>query len=136
MLRNDVPATGILVLRLGLGLFMLLEAVQKFAAPDMAGSVLDKFYHLPVSPAAVFGLGAMHVLLAVAVLVGFMGRVSYLLAFVLQLVAVIALGRQLAAPYVGVNILFWAQEPLLFAYAALYLLRDADLYSIDGLRRR
>jgi putative oxidoreductase len=57
---------------------------------------------------------------------------DYGLATVVHAVSVAATWRQLLNPCVDSNHLFIAGTPVLAAFIALYMLRDADGYSVEG----
>ena len=130
-------AIALAVLRISLGLFLLLWALGKFAVPQGTVGIWKGFYGITIGPSAPYLLGAAETALSLAILLGLWRRISYGLGFLLHLVSVVASWRQLLHPWSGRgNDLFLAGVPVLGALLALYLLREADVWSVDGRRSR
>lgn len=133
-------ALAIAVLRISLGLFLLLWALEKFFIPETTVGIWKAFYLIDIGLSVPYVIGAAETVLAVAITVGFWRRASYGLGLLLHAVSVLATWKQLLDPW-GLlsggrpNHLFLAGVPVLAAFVALYLLRDADIYTVDGRRR-
>lgn len=133
-------ALALAVLRISLGLFLLLWALEKFFIPQTTVGIWQAFYLVNIGPGIPYLIGAAETVLAVAITVGFWRRASYGLGLLLHAVSVLATWKQLFDPW-GLlsggrpNHLFLAGVPVLAAFVALYLLRDADIYTVDGRRR-
>jgi len=136
MSNRELPI-ALLILRLGLGAFLLLFGIDKLVAPATTVEVVVQFYGLIVSHGVVFAAGALEILLGLAFLAGWRKTLSYGLALLLHAVSTLATYRELLAPF-GANHLFLAAVPVLAAFIALFLLRRHDtlmLWSAGGTAR-
>jgi len=125
---------ALLVLRLGLGVFLLLFGLDKLVATQTAASIFAQYYGLNVSSALVSVAGLLEVALALAILAGLWRTWSYGLGFVVHLVSTLATYRELLAPF-GDNHMYLAALPVLAGFACLFLLRQRDsLWSLDARR--
>lgn len=127
-------AAALLVLRVGLGLFLLQWSLEKLIAPDSAIRVAQHFYGVTLSTSTSTVLGAAEALLALALLLGVWRRWSYGLSILVHAVSVASTWKQLLTPYAGSNHLFIAGVPVLAGFIVLYMLREQDTYSVDGWR--
>jgi uncharacterized membrane protein YphA (DoxX/SURF4 family) len=124
------------ILRVSLGVFLLLWAVEKFAIPASTVGIWSHFYGVPLAASLVPLVGTLESALAVAITVGLWRRVSYGLGLLLHAVSVLSTWRQLLDPW-GLrsggspNHLFLAGIPVLAAFLVLYLLRDRDAWTLD-----
>jgi uncharacterized membrane protein YphA (DoxX/SURF4 family) len=134
-MRNPELRIPLLILRLGLGAFLLLFGVDKLVAPHTAAAVFVHYYGLDVVPGAlVYAAGLAEIALALAVLAGLWKTLTYGLGFLVHAVSTFATYRELLAPFGG-NHLYLAALPVLAAFVALFLLRDHDvLWSVDARR--
>jgi uncharacterized membrane protein YphA (DoxX/SURF4 family) len=129
------------LLRVSLGAFLLLWGLEKFAAPEVTVRIWDKFYGVGLGRGLVPLVGALEAALALAIVVGLWRRLSYGLGFVVHAVSVLSSWRQLVDPW-GLhsggapNHLFLAGVPVLAGFAALYLLRARDRWTLDAWRAR
>ena len=114
--RLQIP---LLLLRLSAGLFFLQWSVEKIIKPEATGKLFEHFYSFGLSVNFSQILGALEVLLALAILIGFKRKLVYGAAFVMHAGSTLATWQQLIDPYTGGNHLFVAAIPLL---AALWLL--------------
>lgn len=130
---------GLLILRLTLGLFLLQWAGEKFVLPKVAGGIYSYFYGFQASLDLTYLLGAAEIVLALAVLLGVYRRFSYGAAFLVHATSVVATWRYLIDPYGLIwgeaQHLFAAGVPVLAGFLLLYLVRDRDEWSFDGLFR-
>jgi len=128
MKNNELPV-ALLILRLGLGAFLLLFGIDKLVAPATTMEVITHFYGLIVSHGTVLAAGALEVLLGLAFLAGWRKTLSYGLGLLLHAVSTLATWRELLAPF-GANHLFLAAIPVLTAFIALFLLRRYDTLTL------
>lgn len=133
MNNNELPV-ALLILRLGLGAFLLLFGIDKLVAPATTMEVITHFYGLIVSHGMVLAAGALEVLLGLAFLAGWRKTLSYGLGLLLHAVSTLATWRELLAPF-GANHLFLAAIPVLAAFIALFLLRRHDTLTLWGAGR-
>lgn len=133
------PAVALAVLRISLGAFLLLWGLEKFFIPQTTVGIWKGFYLVTIGPTVPYVIGAAEVALSLAIIVGLWRRISYGLGFLLHFISVAATWKQLLDPWGLVsggrpNHLFLAGVPVLAAFFALYLLREADVWTIDGRR--
>jgi len=130
--------TALLILRIGLGLFLLVWGLEKFILPDRTVGIFGKFYGIDIGAGMTPLLGGLECVLAVALLIGWQRRWSYGIAVLVHAVSTIASWRQIIDPWGlisgTVHHLFFAAVPVLAAFIALYLLRDYDAWTVDGSR--
>lgn len=132
-------ALALAVLRVALGLFLLMWGLEKFFIPQTTVGIWSSFYLIPIGATIPYLLGAVETVLALAITVGFMRRLSYGLGLLLHSGSVLATWKQLVDPWGLVYFdrpqhLFLAGVPVLAAFYALYVLRDADIWTVDGRR--
>jgi uncharacterized membrane protein YphA (DoxX/SURF4 family) len=132
-------AVALAILRISLGGFLLLWALEKFFIPQTTVSIWDRFYQIPIGASLPYIIGGLEAVLSVAILVGLWRRWSYGLGLGLHTISVVATWKQLLDPW-GLYLnerpqhLFLAGVPVLAAFVALYLLREYDVMSLDGKR--
>jgi uncharacterized membrane protein YphA (DoxX/SURF4 family) len=130
-------ALALLLLRVTLGVFLLQWGIEKFVVPATTSAIFRNFYGLEVGGALPMLLGTAQVALALALIAGVMPRITYGIAAVLHTVTVLVTIPRLIAPWNPVsNHFFIAGVPVLAAFYALYLLRDADRWTVPGLMMR
>ncbi|MDJ0589612.1 MAG: hypothetical protein QNJ72_06390 [Pleurocapsa sp. MO_226.B13] len=130
-------STALLILRLSLGLFLLLWALEKFLLPQTTQQIWSSFYQIPISGAIVTILAILQTLLAIALIVGFLRYITYGIALGINAVTFISTWRQLLDPWglasgEAINHLFLAGIPVLAGFIALYILHPWDIWSVDG----
>lgn len=134
-------AQALAVPRISLGLFLQLWALEKFVIPQGTVSIWSGFYGIEIGASAPYVIGALEALLALAILVGLWRRISYGLGVLFHGISVGSGWKQLIDPW-GLYLfdrpqhLFLAGVPVLAGFVVLYLLRDADLWTVDGWRSR
>ena len=129
--------SALLILRVALGLFLLLWALEKFVMPQTTAAIWENFYKIPVSGAVITLLAILQTILAIALLVGFWRPVTYGISLGINAVTVLSTWRQLINPWGGdINHLFIAGIPVLAGFVALYILHPWDDWSIDGWREK
>lgn len=116
---------ALFLLRFGLGAFLLLWGVDKLVAPDKTVGIFSHFYKVPITEYGAQLVGWAEILLSLAIILGVWKTYSYGLGLLLHAVSTLSSYRQLLSPF-GQNHLFIAAIPILFAFIALFLLRDQD----------
>jgi len=127
MSNREIPA-ALLILRLGLGAFLLLFGIDKLVAPATAVEVMTQYYGLTIAHGMVLAAGVLEILLGLAFLAGWWKTLSYGLGLLLHAVSTLATYRELLTPF-GANHLFLAAIPVLAAFIALFLLRRYDTFT-------
>ena len=118
---------ALLVLRIGLGVFLLQWGIEKFVVPQNTPGIWGHFYGLKVPEALAYLFGVVEIALAVCLFLGRFKTMTYGAAMGLHAVSVIVSWRQLLDPWGDpANHLFIAGVPVLAAFVALFLLRDLD----------
>ena len=130
-------AIALLILRFFLGIFLLQWSVEKLILPSATARIAQSFYGVPLPIEASYALGIAELALSLGLLFGAYRTFSYGLSLLVHIITVAVSWRQLLDPYglakVG-NHLWIATWPTLGAFAALFLMRDRDAYTIDGWR--
>ncbi len=130
-------ALAILLLRLGLGWFLLVWAVNKILAPGQYANIWDYFHGISIGPDMPYYMGAAQVVLALAIMMGLFRTASYALGFLAHGVTVAVVLPSLLAPFViekgfPVNRNQAIALAALAGFAALWLLRHRDRWSVDA----
>ena len=133
--RNRL-SVALLILRLSLGLFLLLWALEKFILPQTTAEIWASFYKIPISGAIITILAILQTLLAIAFIVGFLRSITYGIALGINAITFISTWRQLFDPWgltsgESINHLFLAGIPVLAGFIALYILHPWDRWSLD-----
>ncbi len=139
--RTD--AAAVLVLRLGLGWFLMVWGVTKILAPGQAVKLYAYFHGVDLGAWMPYAMGGAEIALAAAIVLGLFGRVSYALGLLAHTVTIMVISGALLAPFVvedgfpsnrnqSVAVAAWV------GFIALYLLRGRDAWSLDAwiARRR
>jgi uncharacterized membrane protein YphA (DoxX/SURF4 family) len=123
------------ILRATLGLFLLVWGLEKFIVTERSVAIYDYFYGVAASTAVTYVLGALESLLGIAIIAGAFRRLSYAIGFLVHGATTAATIRLIVDPWGlisgEVQHLFFAAVPVLGAFAALYLLRTLDCFSLD-----
>jgi uncharacterized membrane protein YphA (DoxX/SURF4 family) len=131
-------ATALLILRFFLGIFLLQWSVEKLILPSAAARIVQNFYGLTLPAGAPYVLGVAELIVSLALLFGAYRTVSYGLALLIHTVTVVVSWRQLFDPFglakVG-NHLWISTWPTWGGFAALFLMRELDDYTVDGWRK-
>jgi putative oxidoreductase len=134
---DNTAAVALLILRFFLGIFLLQWSIEKLVLPSSAIRIAQNFYGLSLPTGASYALGIAELALALALLLGAFKTLSYGLSLIVHTVTVVVSWRQLLDPYgfaqVG-NHLWISTWPTWGGFAALFLLRSRDTYSIDSWR--
>lgn len=130
-------AIALLILRLSLGIFLLQWSVEKLILPGATIRIAQGFYGISLSSGAAYALGIAELIVSLGLLFGAYRTISYGLSLLIHTVTVVVSWRQLTDPYglakIG-NHLWIATWPTWGAFAALFLMREWDAYTIDGWR--
>ncbi len=132
-------ALALAILRISLGGFLLIWALEKFAVPQGTVGIWKTFYLIPIGPSVPYVIGAVETALAIAIIVGLWRKWSYGIGLVLHAISVAATWKQLIDPW-GLYLferpqhLFLAGVPVLAAFVTLYMLREWDTWTLDGRR--
>ncbi len=126
---------GLLILRLGLGSFLLLFGIDKLVAPHVAAAIFVDFYGFgTVSATLVYSAGLLEIALSLAILAGIWKTLSYGLGLALHAVSTLVTYRELLSPF-GENHMYLAAVPVLAGFVTLFLLRRQDvLWSLGAGR--
>ena len=131
-----IPA-ALLILRFFLAIFLLQWSIEKLMLPDAAARIASGFYGLTLPAPASYALGVAELILSLALLLGVYRTVSYGLALLVHTVTVVVSWRQLFDPWglakIG-NHLWLSTWPTWGGFAALFLMREWDSWTVDGWR--
>ena len=131
-----IPA-ALLILRFFLGIFLLQWSIEKLILPDAAARIASSFYGVMLPASASYLLGVAELILSLALLFGFYLTVSYGLSLLVHTVTVVVSWRQLFDPWglakIG-NHLWISTWPTWGGFAALFLMREWDAWTVDGWR--
>jgi putative oxidoreductase len=136
-LDKRIPA-ALLILRFFLAIFLLQWSIEKLILPNAAAGIARNFYGVTFAVPASYALGTAELILSLALLFGFYRTISYGLSLLVHTVTVIVSWRQLFDPWglakVG-NHLWISTWPTWGGFAALFLMRDWDTWTVDGWRQ-
>src|SRR5438093_10872150 len=135
--EKRIPA-ALLILRFFLAIFLLQWSIEKLFLPDAAARIARSFYGVTLPVEASYALCIAELIVSLALLLGFYRTVSYGLSLLIHTVTVVVSWRQLFDPWglakVG-NHLWISTWPTWGGFAALFLMRDRDIWTVDGWRR-
>lgn len=118
---------GLATLRIGLFLFMMVWAVEKFVRPEAFQSIFGSFYGFDAGHMLIFAIGAVQVGILLLFVAGRYKTLSYGLVMLMNVVTLLVSYRQILAPYDGsTNHLFAASIVVATASVALFLARSDD----------
>jgi len=129
-------ALACLLLRAGLGYFLLVWGLNKFLAAEQSVRLYRYFYGVEIGETVPFFLGAGETAVAFMVLLGLWRPVAYGLGLLIHGTTVAVILPRLADPFLIVdgfpqNRPYAAAVPALAAFAVLFLLRHHDRWSLD-----
>lgn len=125
--------TTLLLLRVGLFLFMMIWAVEKFVRPEAFQNIFGSFYGFDAGNAVIYAFGAVQVVILLLFVAGACKTISYALVMAMNLITLLVSYRQLLAPFEGGNHLFAASIVVAAASVGLFLARQEDtLLVIDS----
>lgn len=130
-------ALAVLVLRLGLGWFLLVWAINKFLAPDQYMRLWNYIHDWKIGESGPYYLGAVQVVICIAILIGAGRPVSYALGLAMHVISTSAVWPRLIDPFAvekgfPVNRNLSITLAALGAFVALWLLRHRDHWSFDA----
>ena len=136
-LDKRIPA-ALLILRFFLAIFLLQWSIEKLILPNAAASIARNFYGVTLPVSASYVLGVAELILSLALLLGFYRTISYGLSLLVHTVTVVVSWRQLFDPWglakVGSH-LWISTWPTWGGFAALFLMREWDIWTLDGWRQ-
>lgn len=118
--------TALLLLRIGLFLFMMIWAVEKFVRPEAFQNIFGNFYGIDAGNGLIYAFGAVQVLILLLFVCGSFKAVSYGLVMAMNLITLMVSYRQILSPFEGGNHLFAASIVVAAASIALFLARTDD----------
>lgn len=134
-----LKAFSLVMLRFGTGFLLVIWALVKIGAPDKAIHVSEKYYDgLLSSEALQMPLGALQLLLGIAVILGIMRTLVYKVQAVVLGAGLIAIWQYIVDP-LGLfllseetrNLLFFPSLTVFAATLALIAFREDDIWSLD-----
>lgn len=123
--KNPNLLWGLLLLRLGLGIFLAMCAIDKLVAPEIAINTVSQFYFLDINTSFVMIIGGILLALSLLIILGMYKTITYGLGLLIHIISMVATYEQLLSPF-GKNHLFIASIPIFFSFLALFLLREFD----------
>ncbi len=134
-------ALALAILRISLGVFLLVWSVEKFFLPQATIGIWKGFYLISIGESMPYIIGTVETILSIAIIVGFMRTWSYGLGLAINLVSVLSTWKRLIDPWglifeTGNNHLFLAGVPLVAGFIVLFMLRNADIWTVDGRKMR
>lgn len=115
---------GLLTLRLGVFIVMLMWTLDKLINPAHSGGVFANFYKVDAGPSLLAILAILELLLLALFISGSFKKWSYGAVLALHAISTLSSYNQYLAPFS--NLLFFAAWPMLAACFTLFLLRDHD----------
>jgi len=116
---------GLFLLRFGLGGFLALCSIDKIISPEVSVELFSYYYLISLPSWVVMMLGGFGLVLSLFFILGMYKTFTYGAAFILQAVALLTVIEKLLAPF-GNNSLLLMLIPLLFAFGALFVMRNLD----------
>lgn len=124
------------ILRLGLAWFLFVWAVDKILAPVQYQKLWGYFHGIDIGSNLPYVMGSVQIIICVAMAAGYKRTLSYGLGFIMHTVTIAVIYPSLIAPFVikngfptnrnqAIAVAAWA------GFAALWLLRKRDLWSLD-----
>lgn len=127
---------ALLIMRLSLAAFMGVWSSLKFYRPSWFENVFQNAYGLSFISADVsVYFGALQMALVLVFAIGLWRTYSYGLIMLMQAAGVIGSYSSLMNFTKYPNNLLWTSVPALGAIIALWLMRECDLFTVDGWRR-
>ncbi len=132
---------GLLILRLGLGWFLLVWAVNKLLAPGQYAKIWGYFHGIGIDTSIATIMGVGQIVLVAFLFLGLFRPITYALAFLTHTVTIVVIAGPLLAPFVikngyptnrnqSIALAAWA------GFAALFFLRRQDRWSLDAWIKR
>jgi len=127
---------GMVLLRLGLAWFLFVWAVNKILAPEQYTKIWGYFHGIDIGATAPYVMGGVQIVICLAIALGFWRTISYGLGFAMHAVTTAVISSELIAPFVIKNGFPTNRNQAIAltafaAFAALWLLRKRDVWSLD-----
>ena len=122
------------ILRITLGIFFLIWAVEKLVMPEANAAIWEKFFKIPLAVNLSYPIGIVNGLMALALIAGFIRTFTYGYWTLFHFISVASTWSYLIKPFGSPNHLFLAGVPIVSAMLALFILREYDNWSVDGKR--
>lgn len=116
---------GLFLLRFGLGGFLAFCSVDKIISPQSFLSVISHYYLVSVPTWVIMILGGVQLVLSLFFMLGMYKTWTYGAAFLVQALALVTVVEKLLSPF-GKDQVFLMLVPLLFAFGALFVMRNFD----------
>ena len=113
-------------MRLSVGVFFLVWAVEKIVAPELGVRVAETFYGFTPSHQLLMVVGLAQVALIAAFMLGLFKTAPYGGLLLIHTLSVLSTWERLITPYTPPNHLFWAGVPVVALLFALFLMRKDD----------
>lgn len=129
---------ALLIIRLSAGAFLAIWASLKFYRPEWMVNVFRNTYKLDfITQDYAFAVGALQMLVVILFIIGFQRTILYSFTALMHSAGVIGSLPALLFKFTNYpQNLLWTSVPTLGALIALYLLREHDIFTIDGYRYR
>ena len=121
-------SASLFIMRLTLGAFFAVWALEKIIAHSLAIRVSETFYGFTPDVTLVILVGAFQLVLIAAFLAGLFKTFTYGALVIIHTASVATTWERLINPYEPPNHLFWAGVPLVAMLIALFLLRNHDTW--------
>ena len=133
-MKNE--ALALLILRLGLAWFLFVWAVNKLLVPEQYTKIWSYFHGVDIGQTAPYVMGVAQIALCALISLGLFRVFSYAAGFLAHAVTVIVILPALTAPFVIKNGFPTNRNQAiavaaLAGFAALWMLRDHDRWSLD-----
>ncbi len=126
-------AWSLLLIRAGIATVFVMWTVNKFVNPEQTAALFKKFYMIgSLSNIAAYAIGGVQMVIILAFLIGWLRTWSYGIILGLHAISTVSAWGQYIDPWTYPNLLFFAAFPMLAAGTALWLMRDLDIYTVDG----
>jgi putative oxidoreductase len=132
--KNASILWGLLLLRLGLGIYLILWALDKVIEPELTVKMWAQTHFLEISPTIAILTGAFVLVLSLLFILALYKTITYGIAWGLHSLWLLFHYQYLFAPF-GPNNLIIASIPVFFAFAALFILREFDTKLSLGKRK-
>ena len=134
--QNWQESLGMVILRAGLAWFLFVWAVNKILAPVQYQKLWGYFHGIDIGSTLPYVMGGVQIVICLAIAVGFWRTFSYALGFAMHAVTIAVIFPSLIAPFVIKNGFPTNRNQAialaaLAGFAALWLLRKRDLWSLD-----
>ena len=129
---------ALLIIRLTAAAFLGVWASLKFFRPEWMVNVFRNVYKLDfVTQDYAFAVGSLQMLVVLLFLIGYQRTIFYGLVTLMSATGVIGSLPSLLFKFTNYpSNLLWTSVPTLGALIALFILREHDLFTVDGWRKK